>query len=85
MTLSYIPHSYVRPHGNLESADLIIVGEQPGRLDVVDKRPFTGSVGRELSQLLAKADIAIGDCYRTYVIKDLETWAGNMIFSHCRP
>ena len=84
MTLSYTPHSYVRPHGNLESADLIIVGEQPGRLDVVDKRPFTGSVGRELSQLLAKSDIAIGDCYRTYVIKDLETWAGNMIFFNKR-
>lgn len=78
--LSYIPHSYVRPTGNIETADLIIIGEQPGRLDVVDKRPFTGSVGRELTGLLSRVDLSLGDCYKSYVIKDLEQWSGNMIF-----
>ena len=64
--------TYVPPEGLLSSASLAIVGEQPGRTEVVKRRPFVGPAGEVLRDCLSRAGINAGDCYFTNVVKDLD-------------
>lgn len=64
--------TYVRPSGNLQSARLIIVGEQPGTKEVLAGQPFVGPAGMELDSCLIAAKIPRSECYFTNVIKDLD-------------
>jgi len=50
-------------------AKLMILGDSPSREDVNAKRPFTGSVGRELDKLLREAGISRAACWLTNVSK----------------
>ncbi|MBP2337703.1 DNA polymerase [Saccharothrix coeruleofusca] len=52
-----------------ESAELVVVGEQPG--DVEDRRgePFVGPAGRLLDKALAEADLIRGGVYLTNAVK----------------
>jgi uracil-DNA glycosylase family 4 len=63
--------TYVPPSGS-KHAPFIIVGDQPGRFEVMKGRPFVGPAGVELDANLQAAGIARSDCYFTNVIKDVD-------------
>jgi len=65
------PATYVPPFGN-KSATYIVVGEQPGRIEILSGRPFAGPSGNELEDNLRMAGINKADCYFTNVIKDAD-------------
>ena len=50
----------------------IIIGEQPGRVEVVQHKPFVGPAGMELDSDLVASGIGRPFCYLTNVIKDLD-------------
>lgn len=66
--------TYVPPAGDISSAKLAIVGEQPGRQEVAarNREPFIGPAGEELNKCLTLAGISRSDCYLTNVFKDLD-------------
>ena len=70
--LSYTRRTFVKPGGDPDTCQLIIVGEQPGKMDVIDGRPFAGPSGKELTGILSRVGIANAQCYKTNVIKDLD-------------
>lgn len=51
------------------NARIALVGEAPGRQEVLAGVPFVGASGRLLDRLLAKAGIRRSDCYITNVVK----------------
>lgn len=61
------------------TADLMIVGEAPGRLEDKAGRPFVGAAGRLLNTVLAEIGIRRGDVYVTNVIKHRPTENGKGI------
>ncbi|MBU2685945.1 MAG: uracil-DNA glycosylase family protein, partial [Gammaproteobacteria bacterium] len=79
--------TYVRPEGNPETAKLAIVGEQPGKTELVNGRPFIGPAGRELQEDLQAIGIMKQDCYLTNYAKDFDAHVSeycnlkNMTFS----
>ena len=64
--------TYIHPHGNKETAKLIIIGDQPDRADLQTGMPFSGMIGRDLDTCLQDAKITRGECYFTNVIKDCD-------------
>ena len=64
------PPTYVGPSGP-KNAKIVIVGEQPGVVEVQEGRPFVGPAGNELSKCLSSAGIVREKTYITNVIKDL--------------
>lgn len=64
--------TYVKPEGILESAKILIVGEQPGRWEVIENRPFIGQSGQELDTCLNAVGLVRSNCYLTNVIKDFD-------------
>jgi len=64
--------TYVRPSGDLQTAKIIIVGEQPGQTEIQTGRPFCGPAGRELDSCLTAVGISRTDCYFTNYAKDLD-------------
>jgi len=52
-----------------ESAELMLVGEQPGDHEDVAGRPFVGPAGKLLDQALAEAGIERGSVYLTNAVK----------------
>jgi len=63
--------SYVPPAGELD-APFIVVGDQPGRMEVTSNQPFVGMSGKLLFECMNVANIIRSECYLTNVIKDLE-------------
>lgn len=61
----------VPPSGRLDSP-YVLVGEQPGRVEVRERRVFVGPAGNELNSDLNAADIGRPLCYLTNTIKDLD-------------
>ena len=55
--------TFVPPFGDPKTAKYIIIGEQPGRMEVVRARPFASSVGHELDSILQDVKIRKSDCY----------------------
>lgn len=53
-------------------AKIALVGTQPGRIEVMNRRPFYNQSGNLLKQLLIKAGINPSECYQTYVLKDYD-------------
>jgi len=76
-------HTYVRPFGSTD-APYIIVGEQPGKTEVLRGRPFVGPAGQELDNNLLSAGISRADCYFTNVIKDIDRPLSHYIEFHPR-
>ena len=56
--------------GNTE-ADLMIIGDAPGRHEDLQGKPFAGAAGNLLDNLLADAGLGREDCYITDVVKCL--------------
>jgi DNA polymerase len=52
-----------------EDADVMVVGEAPGRLEDEQGRPFVGRAGQLLSEVLAEAGLERGDVFVTNVVK----------------
>ncbi len=62
--------TYVPPEQSVRKPPLLaLVGEAPGQEEERLGRPFVGSSGRLLDQMLAAAGISRGDCYITNVSK----------------
>ena len=59
----------VPPEGKLTSK-IALVGEAPGKDEVEELRPFVGSAGRLLNQLLGMARIYRADCYIDNVVQE---------------
>jgi len=70
--------TYVKPSGSKDSP-YIIVGEQPGRTEIIKGRYFCGPAGMELMDNLRIAGINVADCYLTSVIKDADHILGQYI------
>jgi DNA polymerase len=51
------------------SAQIMLVGEQPGDREDIEGEPFVGPAGRVLDQALDDADIARSDVYLTNAVK----------------
>ena len=64
-------HSYVPPSGPRD-ARIVLVGEQPGKIEVQRRKPFCGPAGNELSNCMEAAKIPRTECYFTNVIKDID-------------
>jgi DNA polymerase len=61
--------SKVVPGEGSEEADLLFIGEAPGRHEDQQGRPFVGSAGQFLDQLLASIDLRREEVYIANVIK----------------
>jgi uracil-DNA glycosylase family 4 len=57
--------------GPLE-APIALVGEQPGKTEVIKRECFVGPAGRELDSILRMAEIPRTACYVTNTFKDLD-------------
>lgn len=55
-------------NGNLD-ADIVFVGEAPGRAEDIKGVPFVGAAGRFLDTMLAAADMQREDVYITNIVK----------------
>lgn len=64
-------HGYhaVIGEGSLD-ADIMFIGEAPGKQEAKTGRPFVGASGRVLDELLAAIGLARADVYITNVVKD---------------
>lgn len=58
------------PASGPEDADIMIVGEAPGKQEVKQKKPFVGRAGRLLNDKLSDAGIIRSACYVTNVVKE---------------
>ncbi len=70
-------YPYRRRHGYLPvpgvgsaEADIMLIGEAPGRQEAEAGRPFVGKAGEVLDQLLESLDLDREDVYITNVVKD---------------
>ena len=52
-----------------DDAELMVVGEAPGRFEDEQGRPFVGRAGQLLDELLAEAGLTRGDVFITNVVK----------------
>lgn len=52
------------------TADVLFIGEAPGKKEAESGRPFVGASGRVLDELLASIDLSREDVYITNVVKD---------------
>jgi len=66
------PKTFVRPCGDLHKASYMLVGEQPGKTEILKGQPFVGAAGRVLDECLKHVGINRSDCYITNVFKDLD-------------
>ena len=58
----------VSPEGSPD-ASIILIGEAPGRYEILSNRPFIGSAGRFLDELLNNADLCRDELYITNLSK----------------
>ena len=52
-----------------EDAEVMVVGEAPGRFEDEQGRPFVGRAGQLLDEVLAEAGLTRGDVFITNVVK----------------
>lgn len=64
--------SFVPPEGIAASASCAIVGDSPTYHEAKAGRMFEGASGRVLQNCMASANLIRGECYLTYVIKDID-------------
>lgn len=58
----------VMGHGNPE-ADIVFIGEAPGKSEDLQGVPFVGAAGKFLDQMLAEANMVRSDVYITNIVK----------------
>src|SRR5215471_17160682 len=66
-----MPSTLVPGSGSL-NAKLMIIGEQPGRMEVMRRQCFTGPAGQNSDECMRAANINRSECYMTNVIKDFD-------------
>ena len=54
--------------GNID-ADIVLIGEAPGKNEDIQGLPFVGAAGKFLNQMLESADIKRSDVYITNIVK----------------
>jgi len=64
--------SFVPPEGIAASAKCVIVGDAPTYHEAKSGRMFEGATGRVLQNCMAAANLIRGECYLTYIIKDID-------------
>lgn len=55
-------------HGNAK-ADIVFIGEAPGKNEDLQGKPFVGAAGKFLDQMLAEANLQRTDIYITNIVK----------------
>lgn len=65
-----IPNNFIPGTGPM-NPPIALVGEQPGKTEVMKRECFVGPAGRELNDIMRTAQIPRSSCYITNVIKDL--------------
>jgi DNA polymerase len=50
-------------------ADILIIGEAPGREEDIEGKPFVGAAGQKLDEMLSEAGIEVGKVFITNVVK----------------
>lgn len=68
----YRPLTFVSGYGPKEDCKIALVGEQPGKNEVLEGRPFVGPAGGVLDECLRIARISRPEVYLTNVFKDLD-------------
>jgi DNA polymerase len=64
-------HNYHSVFGEGDAdADILFIGEAPGKQEAKSGRPFVGAAGRVLDELLQSIDLEREDVYITNVVKD---------------
>ncbi len=58
----------VMGHGNPE-AEVVFIGEAPGKNEDLQGRPFVGAAGKFLDEMLAAANLVRSDVYITNIVK----------------
>ena len=58
----------VMGHGNSQ-ADVVFIGEAPGKNEDLQGKPFVGAAGKFLDEMLAAADLKREDIYITNIVK----------------
>jgi DNA polymerase len=61
--------THIVPGEGAADAEVVVVGEAPGRVEDELGRPFVGRSGQLLDELLAAAGLARGDVFITNVVK----------------
>ena len=64
--------TYVHPEGNPNQCLWALVGEQPGKTEIIRGKPFIGAAGQELNNCLNDAGLNRQQGYLTNVIKDYD-------------
>lgn len=67
-----VAKTFVPPEGDLQTAKIMLVGEQPGKSEVQNRRPFIGPSGRELNECLLAVGVPRTTCYITNYAKDFD-------------
>lgn len=55
--------------GGNPDADIVLIGEAPGKKEDETGQPFVGAAGRFLDEMLASVDLARSDIYITNIVK----------------
>ena len=58
------------PGEGAENAEIMFIGEAPGRNEAKTGRPFVGSAGKILNELLESVEVRREDVYITNIVKD---------------
>lgn len=66
-------------------ADLMFIGEAPGRLEDRVGRPFVGAAGQLLNKMLSEIEVRRGDVYVTNIIKHRPTKKANGVLRNRTP
>lgn len=61
-------NNFVPPCGSLSSS-IMIIGEAPGKDELILQKPFVGRCGKLLDKMLEKAGISRDKCYITNTVK----------------
>jgi len=66
--LAALAHNLVMGDGNL-NADIVFIGEAPGKNEDEQGLPFVGAAGKFLNEMLAQAGMERSDVYITNIVK----------------
>lgn len=77
--------SFVVGEGETASPVLMLIGEAPGRDEVLQGRPFVGKAGQNLSKFLEVIEVSRESIYITNVVKIRPTLAGKSSRERNRP
>lgn len=69
MDLRALPGNRLVPGVGPIRADIMLVGEAPGRSENTKGQPFVGRAGQTLARIMNEAGLELNQCYRTNIVK----------------